>query len=57
VWSLGHGARSCVVTVASAAPRDASAYRELLKGFDLTHLTVEVQRCVTGHENANAVTC
>jgi len=49
VWSLGRGARSCVVTVVSSSPRDASDYRERLAEFDLAHLTVEVRRCVEGH--------
>jgi cation diffusion facilitator family transporter len=50
VWSLGRGARSCVVTVVSASPRDAIDYRDRLADFDLAHLTVEVRRCVEGHE-------
>lgn len=49
VWSLGRGARSCVVTVVSASPREVSDYRERLAAFDLAHLTIEVQRCVEGH--------
>ena len=49
VWSLGGGARSCVVTLATARPRDARSYREALARFDLAHLTIEVQRCEEGH--------
>jgi cation diffusion facilitator family transporter len=49
VWSLGGGARSCIVTVISATPREAREYRERLLDFRLAHLTVEVQRCVDGH--------
>jgi cation diffusion facilitator family transporter len=45
VWSLGGGAKSCVVTVVTAAPRDARSYREALTRFALAHLTIEVQRC------------
>lgn len=49
VWSLGRGARSCVVTVVSAFPREAADYRDCLAGLDLAHLTVEVRRCREGH--------
>jgi Co/Zn/Cd efflux system component len=52
VWSLGGGAKSCVVTVITAAPRDARSYREALARFELAHLTIEVQRCEEGHERA-----
>ncbi len=48
IWSLGHGAKSCVVTVVSAAPREAQEYREHLSTFGLSHLTIEVQRCSEG---------
>lgn len=50
VWSLGGGRKSCVVTVITAAPREARCYREALARFELAHLTIEVQRCVQGHE-------
>jgi cation diffusion facilitator family transporter len=50
VWSLGGGAKSCVVTLVTAAPRDARSYREALAHFALAHLTIEVQRCEDGHE-------
>lgn len=50
VWSLGGAAKSCVVTLVTAAPRDARCYREELARFKLAHLTIEVQRCETGHE-------
>ncbi len=49
VWSLGRGAKSCVVTLISSVPREPSAYREHLASFKLAHLTVEVQRCNEGH--------
>ena len=53
VWSLGQGARGCVVTVLSASPRDVSEYRErVLASFELTHLTIEVQR--SGSRGATA---
>ena len=45
VWSLGQGVRSCIVSLASATPRDVSDYREHLAPFGLEHLTVEVERC------------
>jgi len=53
VWSLGRGARSCVVTVVSASPRDVSDYRVRLAAFGLGHRTIEVQRCAEGHEPAS----
>jgi cation diffusion facilitator family transporter len=49
VWPLGGGARSCVATLISAAPRDPHVYREHLRAFDLAHLTLEVRRCHEGH--------
>ncbi|NJM90870.1 MAG: CDF family Co(II)/Ni(II) efflux transporter DmeF [Myxococcales bacterium] len=49
VWSLGGGAKSCVVTLATAAPRDVRRYREALSRFALAHLTVEVRRCEGDH--------
>lgn len=49
VWSLGQGARGCVVTVVSASPREAKDYRARLAAFRLAHLTIEVQRCADGH--------
>ncbi len=51
VWSLGGSRRSCVVTLATAVPRDAHRYREALAHFQLAHLTVEVQHCEEGHED------
>lgn len=44
VWCMGHGARSCIVTIATATPRDTAAYHQRLAPFGLAHLTVEVQR-------------
>lgn len=52
VWSLGGGVKSCVVTLVSAAPREAHSYREALARFALAHLTIEVQRREKEHERA-----
>jgi cation diffusion facilitator family transporter len=42
VWSLGGGAKSCIVTLVSAEPRPPNSYRARLAGFKLAHLTIEV---------------
>jgi len=55
VWSLGRGAKSCVVTLVSATPREPAAYRERLATFGLAHVTIEVQRCNEAHGPAMAV--
>lgn len=52
VWSLGGSAKSCVVTLVSARPREPEAYRQELAEFALAHLTIEVQRCRDGHDKA-----
>jgi cation diffusion facilitator family transporter len=52
VWSLGGGKKSCVVTLITAAPREARCYREALARFELAHLTIEVQRCEEDHPRA-----
>jgi cation diffusion facilitator family transporter len=49
VWSLGQGARGCIVTLVSSTPRDSAHYRERLAPFGLSHLTVEVRQCREGH--------
>ena len=49
LWSLGGGVRSCMVTLVTSVPRESTTYREALSRFGLEHLTVEVQRCTTGH--------
>lgn len=49
VWSLGRGARGCIVTLVSSTPRDSAHYRERLAPFGLAHLTVEVRQCREGH--------
>lgn len=54
VWSIGRGARSCVITLISSSPREAHEYREQLSDFGLAHLTIEVQRCVRGHSMPGA---
>jgi cation diffusion facilitator family transporter len=45
VWAIGGAAKSCVVTLASATPREPAAYRAELARFGLAHLTIEVERC------------
>jgi cation diffusion facilitator family transporter len=50
VWPLGGGAKSCVVTLVTAAPRDAIQYRKALARFGLAHLTVEVRRREVGRQ-------
>ena len=55
VWSLGRGARSCVVTVVSAHPREVSEYRHrILEVYPLTHLTIEVEQCAHPPEHHHA---
>jgi cation diffusion facilitator family transporter len=49
VWSLGRGARGCIVTLVSSTPRESAHYRERLAPFGLAHLTVEVRQCRDGH--------
>ena len=49
VWSLGRGARGCIVTLVSSTPRESAHYRERLAPFGLAHLTVEVRQCREGH--------
>ena len=44
VWSLGSGARSCVVTLVATAPMEAQVYRDRLAPLKLAHLTIEVRR-------------
>jgi cation diffusion facilitator family transporter len=43
VWSLGHGATSCVVTVECQNPADPAFYRTQLQSLGLSHVTLEVQ--------------
>ena len=44
VWATGGGARSCIATIVSAAPRAVADYRARLATFELAHLTIEVQQ-------------
>jgi cation diffusion facilitator family transporter len=44
VWAIGGPAKSCVVTLVSATPREPAAYRAALARFGLAHLTIEVER-------------
>lgn len=46
VWSSGEGRENCVVTLESATRRETRDYREVLRGFGLAHLTIEVRRPV-----------
>ncbi len=48
VWSLGGGATGCIVTIVSAEPRHSDSYRARLAGFNLAHLTIEVQQRAEG---------
>jgi cation diffusion facilitator family transporter len=50
VWSMGHGRRSCIVTVETAAPRDVDHYREQLAPLGIIHLTIEVRRRLSTDE-------
>ena len=52
VWSIGGGAKSCIVTVVTSQPSEVDRYRERLADFDLAHLTIEVQRCSGNHAEA-----
>jgi cation diffusion facilitator family transporter len=50
LWELGPGRLGCIVKLVAAEPRETSYYRELIKAkIPVSHLTVEVQRCVIGH--------
>jgi cation diffusion facilitator family transporter len=46
VWTMGLGRRSCVATIVTATPRDVDHYRAQLAPLGLTHLTIEVRRCM-----------
>jgi Co/Zn/Cd efflux system component len=44
VWDLGHGARSCIVSLTSKDPRPLADYRAaVLEVAPITHLTIEVE--------------
>ena len=45
VWQLGPGHHAAIVSIRSASPKTASAYREKLAHIhDLSHVTIEVER-------------
>ncbi|MGC3987641.1 MAG: hypothetical protein QM777_24565 [Pseudorhodoferax sp.] len=45
VWQVGPGHFAAIVSIASAAPREAPAYKALLAPIALlSHVTVETQR-------------
>jgi cation diffusion facilitator family transporter len=44
VWSLGRGARGCIISLVSSTPRECAFYKQRLGRFGLMHLTVEVAR-------------
>lgn len=44
VWSTGSNARSCMVTLLSAQPREPGAYHDELRHLGLRQLAVEVRR-------------
>jgi cation diffusion facilitator family transporter len=46
VWSLGGGARGCVVTLTTSSPREPLVYRSLVtEKCKIAHVTIEVNRC------------
>ena len=49
VWSLGRGARGCIVTIVSSTPRESVHYRERLAPFGLAHLPLAGRRGREGH--------
>ena len=55
LWRIGPGHWAAIVAVVTAQPRDADHYRALLAGIEgLSHVTVEVQRCLTGADDGRA---
>ncbi len=53
VWELGPGKRSCIVSIATAVPRDLEFYRQVvLDALDVAHLTIEIHRCAIPHAEA-----
>ena len=55
VWEAGPGRRSCIVSIVTSTPKDATYYHaQILKGARLAHLTVEVRACVEGHASRAA---
>jgi cation diffusion facilitator family transporter len=50
VWRLGPGHHAAIVSLVSDAPETAEAYKARLAGIaGLSHVTVEVHRCVGAH--------
>jgi cation diffusion facilitator family transporter len=50
LWELGPGRMGCIVKVVAAEPRETAYYRERIKAkVPVSHLTVEVHRCLIGH--------
>jgi cation diffusion facilitator family transporter len=47
LWEIGPKRRSCIVSLVTSQPRDLAFYRTAIMGAhdDLSHVTVEVQRC------------
>ena len=51
LWEVGPGRRSCIASLVTSEPREADFYRNRARSIlDLSHVTVEVHRCRTGHE-------
>ena len=51
IWELGPKRRSCIVSLVTSTPRDTEHYRSvILERASVAHLTIEVQRCMHGHE-------
>jgi len=49
-WELGPKRTGCIVSVVTSSPRDTEHYRAaVLDAAEVSHLTVEVQRCAHGH--------
>jgi cation diffusion facilitator family transporter len=50
LWELGPGRMGCIVKLVAAEPRETAHYRERIKAkVPVSHLTVEVHRCLIGH--------
>ncbi|MGZ3420595.1 MAG: cation diffusion facilitator family transporter [Polyangiales bacterium] len=51
VWEAAPGRMSCIVSLSTSRPRDVDEYRNrVLAVVPGAHLTVEVHRCTSGHE-------
>lgn len=50
VWELGPKRQGCIVSLVTSTPRDTEHYRSIvLENAPVSHLTIEVQRCVHDH--------